>query len=115
MVTNPVAVAVPVRLHTFVLNTAVCDAGTSYIAPTVQPDYSALRPGDSLKHDILPHIDLHGCDSSRTNSRITDFRTGSARIDRMGIYLHWTLPPPLRVGTAKTQTAGGGPDTLKVC
>ncbi len=54
----PAAVRVPVRLHAFVLNAAACDAEPSYVAPIVQPDYGALRPGQSLKHDIIPHIDL---------------------------------------------------------
>jgi hypothetical protein len=99
----PIAVKVPVELHSFVLTAAACDAGPSYIAPIVQPDYRALRPGESLKHDILQHIDLQGCESSNSNPRIKSLSVAPTKgINREGIYLHWTLSPLFRTGTAKT-------------
>ena len=100
----PVAVRLPVQLHAFVLNAAACDAGLSYIASIVQPDYGALRPGKSLKHDILPHVHLQGCEISKTNPRIKYLSsTPPPGVSREGIYLHWTLPPLFRTGTAKTK------------
>jgi hypothetical protein len=110
----PVAVRVPVQLHAFVLNAAACDAGPSYVAPIVQPDYRALRLGQSLKHDILPHIDLQGCETSKTNPRIKNLSSPPPPgVGREGIYLHWTLPPLFRTGTARTKAAGQ-PDDLQV-
>jgi hypothetical protein len=74
----------------------------------------ALRLGQSLKHDILPHIDLQGCETSKTNPRIKNLSSPPPPgVGREGIYLHWTLPPLFRTGTARTKAAGQ-PDDLQV-
>jgi len=47
-------------------------------------------------------VDLHAAKPSSINSRVTDLGNGAWRKQRLGVYLHWVLPPFYRsgVGTA---------------
>lgn len=100
---NPTAVLVPMKLDAFVLNEAICSRGKAFIAPLSQPDYRGLEPGPRLKHDVVPHLDLHAAIPVSTNTRLVDLDTGKARMDRLGVYLHWTLPKPFRAGITATE------------
>ncbi|WYZ36283.1 hypothetical protein EsH8_XII_000033 [Colletotrichum jinshuiense] len=116
MASNPVhttapcgdVVLLPVKLDAFVLNEAVCNGGEfdAKIAPITQPNYTFLRLDDFyLQNDVLNHVDLHAASPAARNPRVTDLRTASRRDNRLGVYLHWTLPRVYRLA-ATTQEGG---------
>lgn len=132
---NPV-VCLPVALDAFVLNSAVCEGGPSYITPIVQPNYASLRLDNSqIQHDILPHIDLLNAKPALANPRIA--KTWSAPLEplktsnpspkpgtlseidrsRLGVYLHWTIPRGYRSGAtaaAKPSESATSKDNKKI-
>ncbi|KAK3336423.1 hypothetical protein B0T19DRAFT_38548 [Cercophora scortea] len=88
-------VLVPMKLDAFILNEAVSSGGEfeAKIAPITQPNYTFLRPEEFyIQNDILNQIDIHAASPASKNSRVTDLRTGLPRANRLGVYLHWTLP-----------------------
>jgi hypothetical protein len=109
---EPAVVCVPLILNAFVLNETLCDPERrSKIAPLNLPDYSALGHGSMLKADVLPQVDLHAASPASVNTRISDVSgTGAARPERLGVYLHWTLPKAFRSGLAATDSASGTAD-----
>jgi hypothetical protein len=108
---SPIAICIPLKVDAFVLNDAVCNSGKAFVAPFSLPDYSSLEPGTRLQHDAIPHLDLRAAFPASINSRLTDIDSGKARIDRLGVYLHWTVPRTFRTGM--TATSKKGMDQLK--
>ncbi|KAK4107378.1 hypothetical protein N656DRAFT_785388 [Canariomyces notabilis] len=100
---------IPLKLDAFVFNQKVCDGGPrdAKIAPITQPNYTFLRLEDSLiQNDILNHVDLHNAIPATSNSRLVDLgRDGAVRTNRLGVYLHWTIPRFYRSGVAATPSA----------
>lgn len=94
-------IAIPIDLTAFALSPSCCD-GQSKIAPITQPDYIGLRLDESLiQHDVLDHVDFHLTSPAKFNSRLTDLGSEKAdlRKNRLGIYLHWSLPRLYRSAT----------------
>ncbi|KAK3694276.1 hypothetical protein B0T22DRAFT_487822 [Podospora appendiculata] len=107
-------VLVPMKLEAFVLNEAVSDGGEfeAKIAPITQPNYTFLRPEEFyIQNDILNQIDIHAASPASKNSRVTDLRTGLPRANRLGVYLHWTLPRLYRTAAVSKDAPGPGQDT----
>ncbi|KAH7186287.1 uncharacterized protein B0J16DRAFT_363243 [Fusarium flagelliforme] len=106
----------PMKLDAFVFNGPVCDgvgADKAKIAPITQPNYTFLQLNDHLvQNDILDHVDLHASAPKKKNSRYVDIGKTSdgqpaVRQNRVGVYVHWSLPRPLRSGTTKPEKKGG--------
>ncbi|KAF7545328.1 hypothetical protein G7Z17_g9254 [Cylindrodendrum hubeiense] len=96
----------PIKVECFVFNAAVCSGADdeAKVAPLAQPDYALLQyEGGFLSHDVLRHVDLHAASPSSTNMRFTDLGTNRPRLNRQGVYIHWTLPRPYRTAVAKTE------------
>ena len=121
-------VCVPMNVDAFVLNRPVCDTGLSRIAPVTQPDYRGLRPEKTeIRADLLPHVDVASSQPASTNSRITATETTSPahldptrpesdsqagpvlRENRIGIYLHWSLPRLYRAATGGADDVPAAP------
>ena len=98
-------IALPIDLTAFVLTPSCCD-GKSKIAPITQPNYIGLRLDESLiQHDILEQVDFHLSSPHTQNPRVTDWTNPpNPRQNRLGVYLHWTLPRFYRVGKAQTDS-----------
>ncbi|RYC86257.1 hypothetical protein BFJ63_vAg10899 [Fusarium oxysporum f. sp. narcissi] len=105
---------VPVQLHAFILNPAVCneegDDGAR-IVPITQPNYTFLRLDNFVvQNDVLRHIDGHNCAPASKNSRMTDLgarnQEGSPayRRNRHGVYIHWILPQVYRTGVTSADS-----------
>ncbi|KAJ6032603.1 hypothetical protein N7540_003335 [Penicillium herquei] len=101
----PLAVCIPLNVDAFILNKDVVESGKALIAPFSLPDYGGLEPGDRLQHDVIPHLDLRSAAISATNDRLSDLDSGKPRRDRLGVYLHWTIPKPFRAGVSATHSA----------
>lgn len=99
------AVCIPLQVDAFQLNESLINTGRAFIAPFSLPDYSSLEPGARLQHDAIPHLDLRAAFPSSINARLSDLDTGTARQDRLGVYLHWTIPKLFRVGVMATESA----------
>ncbi|KAK7413169.1 hypothetical protein QQX98_007948 [Neonectria punicea] len=96
----------PVKVECFVLNAAVCSGADdeAKVAPLTQPDYALLQYENRLlSHDVLRHVDLHAASPAETNMRFTDLGTNLPRLNRQGVYVHWTLPRPYRTAVAETE------------
>ncbi|KAF2257917.1 hypothetical protein CC78DRAFT_527127 [Lojkania enalia] len=103
-------VAIPVNLSAFVL-TPECanDLGPSRIGIIAQPNYMGLRLDEALmQHDLVDHVDFHNTAPAKLNPRITDIGADvwdanppKYRRNRLGIYLHWTLPRMYRAAQAQ--------------
>jgi hypothetical protein len=103
MSTKSSCVLVPLKADAFVLNEECCNQNEFKIAPIVQPAYAFLRlQGHLLESDILDHVDLHATKPAASNQRIYDIGSGRRRDNRLGVYVHWVLPPFYRLGTAST-------------
>lgn len=107
----PGAICVPMNVDAFVLNKPVCDTGLARIAPITQPNYGGLRPDPShIQADILPHVNVLHSQPASTNSRISAIDSPNVdpaqpqpqepplRANRIGVYLHWSLPRMYRAG-----------------
>jgi hypothetical protein len=111
------------NVDAFILNPKVCDTGLTRIAPITQPDYRGLRANNSeIQHDILSPVDMHRTQPSSVNSRISVIETAnSAQVDpsqptsdadqvpplrtnRIGVYLHWSLPRMYRAATSSADS-----------
>lgn len=78
-----------------------CDKCTPVL--TLPNSYAFLRLQDHLlESDILDHVDLHAAKPAASNQRIYDIGSGRRRDNRLGVYVHWVLPPFYRLGTAST-------------
>ncbi|OOQ81926.1 hypothetical protein PEBR_40975 [Penicillium brasilianum] len=97
--------SIPSQVNAFVLNEPVCAGKYARIAPFSLPDYGTLGPGTRLEHDVIPHLDLRTAAPASINSRLADLVSGTPRRDRMGIYLHWTVPKPFRASVASSNSA----------
>ncbi|OQO04338.1 hypothetical protein B0A48_10949 [Cryoendolithus antarcticus] len=105
-------VCIPADLTAFVLNDKSCD-GPSYLAPITQPNYMGLQLENNLiQHDVLDHVDLHLSTPIGENPRLADPSTNpfSLRQNRLGVYLHWSLPRLYRTATAKAKQPDGTQD-----
>ena len=115
-------ILIPLKLDAFVFNKSVCD-GTpprsslfdaredlanldltgAKIAPIEQPNYTFLRLDSTLlQSDIQNPVDLYNSWPAEFNSRFTDLGAEKPKPhrDRIGVYLHWTLPRLFRSGVA---------------
>ncbi|RAO68270.1 uncharacterized protein BHQ10_004282 [Talaromyces amestolkiae] len=101
----PLAVCIPLSVDAFILNEHVVNSGKAVIAPFSLPDYGGLEPGDRLQHDVIPHLNLRSATVAKTNDRLSDLDSGESRRDRLGVYLHWTIPKPFRTGLAASESA----------
>ena len=103
---------VPLKLNAFALTPATCALTNSYsVAPITQPNYTFLRLHDNLiVPDVLDHVDLHQVAPANLNSRLTDLGSGQVHQNRIGVYIHWTLPPVYRAGSAAAPTDPGSID-----
>ncbi|KAK3396800.1 hypothetical protein B0T20DRAFT_462088 [Sordaria brevicollis] len=94
----------PMKLDAFVFNEKVCDSEgpeRAKIAPITQPNYTFLQIKE-VQADILEHVDIHASAPANRNSRYTDIGKAIPRPNRLGVYIHWSLPRPLRSGVAAT-------------
>lgn len=111
-------VAIPIDLSAFVL-TPECasDKAASRIAPITQPNYIGLRLDEALmRHDLTDHVDFHLTAPATLNSRLTDLGSSPPqfRRNRLGVYLHWSLPRCFRSGTASEASVPAGRTTDEV-
>ena len=108
-------VLIPLKLNAFALTPGTCASINKYsIAPITQPNYTFLRLHDNLiVPDILDHVDLHQVSPATLNPRLTDLGTSQTRQSRLGVYIHWTLPPIYRAGSAAAPTASGTADSAQ--
>jgi hypothetical protein len=94
-------VTIPIHLSAFVLTPECAESeGPDRIGILTQPNYMGLRLDEALmQHDLVDHVDFHQTWPAQTNARLTDI--GAALYDadpppyrrnRMGVYLHWSLP-----------------------
>ncbi|ORY12601.1 hypothetical protein BCR34DRAFT_600494 [Clohesyomyces aquaticus] len=111
-------VAVPIELSAFVLTPECANgSGPARIAPIVQPNYIGLRLDEALmQHDLVEHVDFHNTAPAKLNPRLTDIGATTFdanppkyRRNRMGVYLHWSLPRCYRA--AKRAKADKDPPT----
>lgn len=97
-------VLLPVKVDAFILNADVCSGDGLHeakIAPLTQPNYTFLRLDQFyIRNDILNHTDLHSTTPAECNSRFTDLGSGEKWPKREGVYIHWMIPRPYRVGSA---------------
>jgi len=95
-------VAVPVDLTAFVLTPNLCDTDRlSRIGPITQPNYVGLRLDEALmRHDLVDHVDFHLTQPWDKNPRVTDIGANPPQLrkNRIGVYLHWSLPRCYRSG-----------------
>ena len=78
--------------------------------------YTFLRLGLTdylLESDLLDHVDLHSAKPSPLNARVTDLGTGELRRTRLGVYLHWVLPPFYRQALGSAGSASGNDTNIK--
>jgi hypothetical protein len=104
-------IAIPIDLAAFVLTPSCCD-GISRIAPITQPNYIGLRLDESLiQHDLLDHVDFHLTSPAAKNTRLSDLGTDppELRQNRLGVYLHWSLPRLYRAATQYADSTKVGP------
>lgn len=79
-----------------------------FIAPLYRPDNSSFLSGKFTAPDAIPNVDIDGAYAWYSNSRIADITQTPEVIDnknnydrmmrneRLGVYLHWTLPQHFR-------------------
>jgi hypothetical protein len=91
-------------LDAFVLNQHIFN-DSHFIAPLSRPDHSSFLPGAFSKSDAIPFVDTDGAYPWHRNSRIADITRAPKtrgkyddllRKERLGVYLHWTLPKQFR-------------------
>ncbi|KAK0108295.1 hypothetical protein ONS95_003111 [Cadophora gregata] len=115
-------VAIPIHVSAFVLTPECAESdGPDRIGLLTQPNYMGLRLDEALmQHDLVDHVDFHLTSPAKTNARLTDI--GAAlhdadpppyRRNRMGVYLHWSLPRCYRAARKTTESRnspGARPD-----
>jgi hypothetical protein len=126
-------VCIPINIDAFILNEKVCDTGLTRIAPITQPDYRGLRADNAeIQHDVLPHVDVRYSQPSAINPRISNVEAANpvdtsattppledvpatplVRLNRVGAYVHWSLPRGYRaaVSSADSVNEGNQPST----
>jgi hypothetical protein len=101
------------NLDAFILNKHIFNK-EHFVAPLNRPDNSSFLSGEFSAPDAIPNVDIDGAYPWYSNSRIADI-TQSPQVDdegnnnydsmlrneRLGIYLHWTLPQHFRNGSTK--------------
>ncbi|KAM0451885.1 hypothetical protein ACHAO4_005842 [Trichoderma viride] len=101
-------------MDAFVLNQHIFN-DKHFIAPLNRPDNSSFLPGPFSAPDAIPFVDIDGADPWYRNSRIADITkapkargdfSNLLRTERLGIYLHWTLPKEFRTSDASAQKPG---------
>ncbi|GAM41728.1 hypothetical protein TCE0_042r15067 [Talaromyces pinophilus] len=101
---------VPVQLHAFALNPAVCgeaDDDCARITPITQPNYTFLRLDNFLiQYDVQNHVDFHNTAPAKRNSRMYDLgpQEPVPRRNRHGVYVHWMVPRAYRDGTTASDS-----------
>ena len=100
---------VPIALDAFCLSPDICDVKrvddvtyATRLAPITQPNYTGLRLDSQLiQHDVLDSVDLHNTRPAVQNPRVTDVGDPlhALRQNRIGVYLHWSLPLTYRGGS----------------
>jgi hypothetical protein len=107
-------IAIPIDLTAFVLTPECAESdGPARIAPITQPNYIGLRLDEALmQHDLVDHIDFHLTTPAKFNSRLTeigatffDANPPKYRRNRMGVYLHWSLPRCYRAAQRAQQNS----------
>jgi hypothetical protein len=97
-------VAIPIDVSAFVLSpSCAAEGATSRIAPITQPNYVGLRLDEALmRHDLTDPIDFHLTSPATLNPRLTDLGSNPPQYfkNRLGVYLHWSLPRCYRSGKA---------------
>jgi hypothetical protein len=108
-------VCIPLELDAYSMTEQSCD-GAAKISPITQPNYTSLRlesnyiqvglprilpkpssfssPPSPPQHDLLNHVDFHRCSPASLNPRLTDLgaQPPALRLNRLGVYLHWSIP-----------------------
>ena len=116
-------VAIPITLSAFALTPECAKSlGPDRIGILSQPNYMGLRLDEALmQHDLVDHVDFHRSAPPELNARLTDI--GAAlhdanpppyRRNRMGVYLHWSLPRCYRAALRAKENdrpSGVRPDT----
>lgn len=104
-------------LDAFVLNQYIFKE-KYFIAPLNRPDNSSFLSGAFSAPDAIPSVDIDGAHPWYRNSRIADITKppvrdndsenydGSLRTERLGVYLHWTLPQKFRNSNPNAQASG---------
>lgn len=70
-----------------------------------------MRLSDHLiEPDIQDPVDLHSTQPWNMNSRIADLGSGGLLENRLGVYVHWTLPQFYRTGYSAAGDAATDPD-----
>lgn len=104
------------NLEAFILNTHIFNE-KHFIAPLNRPDNSAFLPGAFSAPDVIPFVDIDGAYPWHRNSRIADVakipngpkdHDNMLRVNRLGVYLHWTLPQHFRSGQTKDTGKNAG-------
>ncbi|KAL5593871.1 hypothetical protein FOBRF1_012973 [Fusarium oxysporum] len=94
------------KVDAYILNTSVVGQDF-FLAPVTQPSYERLLPGQlNLRPDVTDHIDLRNASQWQVNQRIANLETGELDKRKLGIYVHWCLPKPFRVGKADADRSG---------
>ncbi|EMT67783.1 hypothetical protein FOC4_g10005892 [Fusarium odoratissimum] len=94
------------KVDAYILNTSVVGRDF-FLAPVTQPSYEKLLPGQlNLRPDVTDHIDLRNASQWQVNQRIANLETGELDKRKIGIYVHWCLPKPFRVGKADADRSG---------
>ena len=78
--------------------------------------YTFLRLGLQdylLQPDLLDPVDLHAAKPSGLNARVTNLGTGERRRTRLGVYLHWVLPPLYRQALGSSGAASSNDTNVK--
>ena len=78
--------------------------------------YTFLRLGLQdylLQPDLLDPVDLHAAKPSGLNARVTNLGNGQRRRTRLGVYLHWVLPPLYRQALGSSGAASGNDTNVK--
>lgn len=69
-----------------------------------------------MQHDLVDHVDFHLTAPANLNSRLTDLGSDPPELkrNRLGVYLHWTLPRCYRSGTASASDTPAGRSPTEV-
>jgi hypothetical protein len=108
-------ICVPIALDAYCMTTAPCDGEEPFnpcrIGSITQPNYTGLRLDSQLiRHDVLDPVDIHRTRPAALNLRVADpgKPKPAIRENRIGTYLHWSLPRAYRGGSS---TADGTKDS----
>ncbi|KJX99852.1 hypothetical protein TI39_contig350g00002 [Zymoseptoria brevis] len=106
------AMCIPVDVTAYALSKQCAEAGTeasprSRLAPLTQPNYVGLQLHNALiQHDVLDHIDFHLTAPASNNPRISNLakQPSELRRNRLGNYIHWSLPRLYRSAQASADS-----------